>query len=249
MAKLYKAILVDDEESSRNILSHLLGKHCPQIEILLCCEDLEQAVVSINKLKPDLIFLDIEMPNYAGYEIVSFFEKLDFEIIFVTAYNDFAVKAFEMSAVDYLLKPIDIERLIQAVKKFEDKQGAKDLEINYKVLQESLTEEAVSKIVISIPSGQKVLEVKDIVAIEANQAYSHIHTIDGNKYMFSKNLKHFELLFEENKHFIRTHKSWMVNTKYVLNYSKSRLLIQLENNIEAKLSKYRKDIFKQAIVS
>ena len=247
MSKSFKAILVDDEESARNILSNLLSNFCPEIEVLAKCEDVEQAVIAIIKHKPDLVFLDIEMPNYAGYEITSFFEKIDFEIIFITAYNHYAVKAFELSAVDYLLKPIDIDRLKQAVQKFEDKAGTKNLELSYRVLKESLKTNSLNKIVVPVPGGQKIVKVCDIVAIEAAESYSQIYIVDKSKYLMSKNLKHFENVLEKNQNFVRTHKSWIVNVNFLNNYSKSRMSIIMKNGIEAKLSKYKKELFEDVI--
>ena len=120
MSKI-KAILVDDEESARDVLENLLRRFCPEIDLLDKCNNVEQAVESIKQHKPNLVFLDIEMPNYAGYELVDFFTEIDFEIIFVTAYDQYAIKAFEVSAVDYLLKPIEIERLKESVSRVSPK--------------------------------------------------------------------------------------------------------------------------------
>lgn len=243
-----RAIIVDDELSARDILSNLLKYNCPHVEIVDACSDIEEAVKSIRKHQPDLVFLDIEMPNFAGYEIGQFFEKLEFEIIFVTAYDSYAVKAFELSAVDYLLKPIEIDRLKSAVKKFEEKRLANQA-MNYQVLLETLESEMVKKFVVTVNAGQKVLNVDDVIAIKASESYSDILTIDGSTYTYSKNLKHFENLLEKNPNFVRTHKSWLVNTNFIKSYSKSQFIILLENGIEAKLSKYKKEEFEKMILS
>lgn len=248
MEKTFNAILVDDEDSARNILSNLLINFCPQINIIDKCEDVEQAVESIKKNKPDLVFLDIEMPNYAGYEITSFFEQIDFEIIFITAYDHYAIKAFQVSAVDYLLKPIDISRLKEAVAKFISKSEIKNASLNYEVLVESLKDDKIKKIVVPHQGDQKILFLTDIIAIEASESYSYIHTLDSQKYMVSKNLKHFENLFSSNSNFLRTHKSWIVNLDFLKEYSKSKLILELENGIQAKLSKYKKPQFEEQLV-
>jgi len=248
MEKTFNAILVDDEDSARNILSNLLINFCPQINIIDKCEDVEQAVESIKKNKPDLVFLDIEMPNYAGYEITSFFDKIDFEIIFITAYDHYAIKAFQVSAVDYLLKPIDISRLKEAVAKFISKNEIKNASLNYEVLVESLKDDKIKKIVVPHQGDQKILLLTDIIAIEASESYSYIHTLDSQKYMVSKNLKHFETLFSSNNNFLRTHKSWIVNLDFLKEYSKSKLILELENGILAKLSKYKKPQFEEQLV-
>lgn len=248
MSKTYKAILIDDEQSARNILSNLLTSFCPEIEVLATAPNLEEGVKLIEFYQPDLVFLDIEMPNYAGYEIVSFFNTINFEIIFVTAYDNFAIKAFELSAVDYLLKPIEIDRLKEAVSKFTQKSDIKDASLSYQVLIESLKEDQVKKIVVQVAGGQKIIEVKDIVAIEANEAYSLIHTFDDKKILYSKNLKHFETLLAQNKNFFRTHKSWLINTAFLKSYSKSNFSIELSSGLQAKLSKYKKEQFEAQLL-
>lgn len=247
MSKTFTAILIDDERSARNILGKLLSSHCPEIVILDSCKNLEEGVLSIKKNKPDLVFLDIEMPNYAGYEIGTFFDKIDFEIIFVTAYDSYAIKAFEMSALDYLLKPIDIERLKFAVQKFVSEKEKSDASINYQVLLESLSEDKQQKIVVQVKGGQKAIALKDIVAFEASSAYCTIHTINEGAFLYSKHLKHFEDLLSDEKCFIRTHKSWIINLDFMQHFSKSKFTIQMGNGIEAKLSKYKKENF-EAIV-
>jgi two-component system LytT family response regulator len=248
MQKTFNAILVDDEESARNILSNLLLNFCPQINIVAKCEDVEEAVKAINTHKPDLVFLDIEMPNYAGYEITSFFDEINFEIIFITAYDHYAIKAFQVSAVDYILKPIDISRLKESVEKFIAKNQTKNASLNYKILIDSLKDDKIKKIVVPYQGDQKVLLLENIIAIEASESYSFIHVLNGKKFIVSKNLKHFETLFDKNANFLRTHKSWIVNLDHLKEYSKSKLIIELENDIHAKLSKYKKVQFEEQLV-
>ena len=200
------------------------------------------AIESIKNKKPDVVFLDIEMPNYAGFEIVSFFKEIDFEIIFVTAYDKYAIKAFEISAVDYLLKPIDISRLKEAVIKLEEKLKVKSVNLNYNALSENLQSKKINNLIIPFEGNHKAIKIDDIVAIEAQEAYSCIHTNERN-FLVSKNLKHFESVLEDNSSFFRTHKSWIVNVNHMINYSKSKFEINLSNSITAKLSKYKKSDF------
>ena len=123
--EIIKAIITDDEEGARNVLSQLLEYESPNIEITAKCIDVPSTVQAIKELKPDVVFLDIQMPVYAGYEIFNFFETIDFEIIFVTAYDQFAIKAFELNAVDYLVKPVSRHRLTQAIEKLTQKLHSK----------------------------------------------------------------------------------------------------------------------------
>ena len=241
---MIKAILVDDEERARDVLSTLLSKYCPEIELLDQCENVIQAAESIKKHQPDVIFLDIEMPVNAGYEIVNFFEEIDFEIIFITAYDHYAIKAFEMTAIDYLLKPIEISRLKEAITKVSSKIGTKRLEENYRLLVESIEKETIDKIIVPHNREQIILPLEQICAIEAKESYSLIHTSEGKSYMVSKNLKHFESLLEDAS-FFRSHKSWLINLAKVQSYSKKNLEINIEGDLITKLSKYKKASFEQ----
>lgn len=247
MESTIRVILVDDEQSARNVLSGLLARLCPEVEIVEICASVPEAVEAVKKYKPDALFLDIEMPEYAGYEIVSFFDEVGFEIIFVTAYDSYAVKAFELSAVDYLLKPVDTLRLKESVKKLSQKLTIRDQFESYRVLAESLQGNRVSKLVITHQGARKVVLLEDIVAIEAQESYCCIHLHNGSKYLVSRNLKHYERLLDSVPGFIRTHKSWIVNLKFMVHYSKSRLEITMVNNLEAKLSKFKTGDFEAAL--
>lgn len=246
MAKL-KAILVDDEESARNVLFNLLKRSCPNLEIVASCENVPEAVKEIKRHQPDLLFLDIEMPEYAGYEIVDFFDEINFEIIFTTAYDQYAIKAFEISAIDYILKPINRQRLIESVKKASEKIGNDKRMEQLNLLVSSMKDEEVSRIVISELGNKRVIEINNILAIEAQGAYSIIHLKNEKEIIASKNLKHFENLLEEAKSFFRSHKSWIINKTEVRSIQSSKGTIELNGGIEAKLSKYKVEEFNQII--
>lgn len=240
------AIIVDDEQSARDILSNLLSRFCPSVEVLGTYSNVPGAVEAIKELKPNVAFLDIEMPNYSGFEIVDFFQEVDFEMVFITAYDQYAIKAFEVSAVDYLLKPIEIERLQKAIEKLEKRVG-QSREINHKLLTESLKSDTVTKIAVSTKGYQTVLDVKEIVAIEASESYSNIMLADRTIHLVSKNLKHFENLLSDNSNFFRSHKSWIVNLDMLEKYNRSKGEIDLKSEVVAKLSKYRKEEFESAL--
>jgi len=246
MSKQITAIIVDDEESARSILKSLLERFCPQVKVLGSYANVEAAVHSIHSLKPQLVFLDIEMPNYSGFEIVNFFEKVEFEMVFITAYDKYAIRAFEVSAVDYLLKPIDIDRLKEAIERVEKRVGQAS-SVDQQLLSESLQSKEVNRISVSIKGYQTILDVVDIVAIEANESYSHLHMSDGNVHLISKNLKHFEMLLAENPRFFRTHKSWIINLDSMEKYQRSSGDIILNGGLIAKLSKYRKEEFESVV--
>ncbi len=246
--KKIRVILVDDEESARDVLENLLKRFCPDVELLDKCSNLESAVESIKRNSPDLVFLDIQMPNYAGFEIVRFFEKIDFSIIFVTAYDQYALRAFEIAAVDYLLKPIDIERLKASVDRVAKIEETKDYSERFSVLGKTMESNELESIIVIEKGFQEVVQLKDIVAIEAQESYCFLHTVSDRKYTVSKNLKHFERLLADSPVFFRTHKSWIIQKTHILNYSKSLGGINLVNGTTAKLSKYKKSEFEAFLV-
>jgi len=241
-----KAIIVDDEESARSVLNNLLQRYCPNVIVVDKFSNVEDAVKGINQINPDVVFLDIEMPNYAGYEIVNFFNEINFEIIFITAYDKYAIKAFEVSAVDYLLKPIDIDRLKISVNKLTEKIKNKKGNENYKILTNTLQSNEIKNIIFNEKGSQIIIETENIIAIEAQESYSMIYT-NEKKHIVSKNLKHFENVLKENLNFIRTHKSWIINTNNLIKYTKSKLELELDNGLIAKLSKYKKSEFEELI--
>ncbi len=242
-----RAIIVDDEESARNVLSNLLQHFCESVSVLAQCSNLLEGVNAIQKYQPDVVFLDVKMPNYAGYEIVNFIEDIDFEIIFVTAYDQYAIKAFELSALDYLLKPINRVRLADAVEKVRSKvDNTRKIE-QLKVLISSMNEEVLEKIIISELGNKRVIEVNDIIAVQAQGSYCTIFTKGETQITVSKNLKYFENLFVEVSHFFRTHKSWIINLKSLKSVQLTKGSIVLEEGVNAKLSKYRIEDFKKGI--
>jgi len=246
--KTLKAILVDDEEGARDVLSNLLLRFCPQVELLAKCGNVLEAVEEIKRLEPDVVFLDIEMPNYAGYEIVNFFDEVNFDIVFVTAYDQYAIRAFEIAAIDYLLKPIEIDRLKQAVERVSQQRNKKDQADRLDLLKESLKSKEVNNIVVADKGQQNIIPLEKLIAIEAQASYCVLYTSD-KQFVASKNLKYFETILESVPNFFRVHKSWIINKDHLLNYSKSELSIHLSNGLTAKLSKYKKVEFEEGFLS
>ncbi|MBK7665931.1 MAG: response regulator [Sphingobacteriaceae bacterium] len=162
-----RAILVDDEESARDVLQNLLLRFCPDVELIAKCENVLEAVEVINKEHPDLVFLDIEMPNYAGYEIANFFKEINFEIIFVTAYDQYAIRAFEVAAIDYLLKPVDIERLKLSIARVKTQRNTEQQAQRLALLSNTLESKQLKNIVVSDKGQQNIIPIESIIAIEA----------------------------------------------------------------------------------
>lgn len=227
-----KVIIVDDEERARISLRYLISEFLPDLKIVSECDGIPNAVKSIHKYKPDLIFLDIEMPGHSGLEILDFFDEkdLNFGIIFTTAYQEYAIKAFKISAIDYLLKPINPIEMTEAVNRFQKLNVQK-----IKLLYENIGKNSSSNKKIGIPlnNGIELIEPENIIYIKAEGAYSEIHLTEGKKILASKNLKMFEDNLKDYEFLIRVHKSYLVNFKYVVSINKSNGgTIVLINGIE-----------------
>lgn len=214
---MIKAIIIDDESQARRLLNKLLQQYCAQVQVIDECADLPNGVKSIRKHKPDLVFLDIEMPGHSGLELLDFFDEKDiqFGIIFTTAYNEYAIKAFKLSAVDYLLKPLDKEDLMQAVERFERR---------YKNEYQPIMTQKPIDAKIAIPIGQSIrfFEVNDIIFLKAENTYTEIHLKNNSqKILVSRTLKNFEDTLVSHNAFYRCHKSYIININYIFDYVKS----------------------------
>ncbi|MEZ5045644.1 MAG: response regulator [Chitinophagaceae bacterium] len=242
----FKAILVDDEERARNFLSNLLQKHCPEIDIISLCSNVPDAVLAIHKWQPDLVFLDIEMPDYNGFELLQFFKEIDFEIVFVTAYSEFAIKAFEISALDYLLKPVDAEVLKQTVVKLKEKRSLVNISKRIEVFKEAYRSDDFSKIALPVSDGILFVDIVKIVCLEASGAYTYVVLKDGSKVLVSKKLIFFEQVLENKKTFFRIHRSYLINLNFIAKYFKGEGLVLMDNQLKIPISKDRKQDFEAA---
>jgi two-component system LytT family response regulator len=245
--KKIKAILVDDEERASNALSSLLALHCADVDVLQKCKDVPEAVLAINKLKPDLVFLDIEMPEYNGFELFGFFREIDFHVVFVTAYSDYAINAFEVSATDYLLKPVDPELLQAAVEKVRIKLQTDDVYQRLELLQQAFKGESLTKIALPMLDGLLFVPVTEIVYVEADGAYSTVFKSDGTKILVSKKLKFFENALENDKNFFRPHRSFVINLNHLKKYNRGSNEIVLLNDATVQISRERKSDFESRL--
>lgn len=215
-----RALIVDDEAKARRIIESLLNSHCPEVEVIGMADDVPSAVKFINQNEVDILFLDIEMPGYTGFQLIDFFEDIDFDIIFTTAYSEYALKAFEVSAIDYLLKPIQIDQLTRAVEKVREKQGAQRNE-KIEALKENLKSAGrIAKVALPIADGLLFVKPEEILYLKAESSYTHIFLADGNKVLVSKTLKEFEKLIN-HPHFMRVHRSYYINLNQVRQYVRS----------------------------
>lgn len=200
------------------------------------------AVNQIKLLEPDVVFLDIEMPQQNGFTLFKYFNDINFNVVFVTAYNNFAIKAFRVSAVDYLLKPIDIERLLEAEKKIVKHQRFNQ---NFEVLQQNLKTAELKTIAIPYKNDFAIVKINDIMCIQASRVYSNLIVYNTEKkiekvYTYSKTLGYFEETLPNNQ-FVRVHRSWIINFNYIKFYSKKENTITLENKQQIPVSKTYKE--------
>jgi len=233
-----QAILVDDEKISRDILHNYLVKYCPNITILSEAENINQAIALTKKHDIDLVFLDVEMPFGNAFDFLDAFKNPPFEIIMVTAYNQYAKDALNQHVAYYLTKPISIDELIKAVD-YVTKIKEKETQLNQTVLKPKLNKIS-GKITIPTQQGFEIIAMQDILYLKADDNYTEIFLMDNSKKLVSKTLKHFENLLNENG-FARIHKSFLVNTNFIVAYNKGKGgSIQLINGKELQVSASKK---------
>jgi two-component system LytT family response regulator len=218
---MLKAIIIDDERSSRNALRQKLINHCPEVTVMAECENGEEGIKSIETLHPDIIFLDVEMPRMNGFTMLQQLQQHNFEIIFITAYDHYAIKAIKFSALDYLVKPVEIADLKTAVEKVSEKRKKASGNTALETLLHNLISREKEQQRIAIPSmeGLQFIETGDIIYLEAQSNYSTFHLTGNKKITVSKTLKDFEDLLPASI-FIRIHHSTIININCIEKYIK-----------------------------
>ncbi|MCX6261656.1 MAG: LytTR family DNA-binding domain-containing protein [Bacteroidia bacterium] len=228
---MLRTIVIDDEKLSREVICNYLKTYGNDIEIVATASSVKTAYKAIIKHQPDFIFLDVEMADGKGFDLLMMFEKIDFKVIFVTAYSEYAVKAFRFSAVDYLLKPVKIDELISAVEKIKSLNGqAPGIEALSELMKNLNKESALPRtLVIPHLKGFDVLKISEIIMCLAD-GYCTIFFATGNrKYTSSRNLKHFDEMLEE-LNIIRVHHSYLVNLNHVVGYSRQGEILLAEGH-------------------
>jgi two-component system LytT family response regulator len=241
---MIKAILVDDEKSARQTLSKLIEKYCTDVQIVGYAESVDEAEKLILQSKPDIVFLDIEMPEKNGFELLELFKAPNFEVIFTTAYQDYALKAFRYAAIDYLQKPIDFRLLIQAIGRYKQKAENRFQKERYELLMSNIhfNNQEVDKIAIPTSRGFKFTQVSDIVYCKANGVYSELYLLNGIVISASKSLKELVELLPE-KLFFRSHKTYLININHCVEYNRAEELILMLNKDLIPLSKRSKPLY------
>ncbi|HEX6849469.1 MAG TPA: LytTR family DNA-binding domain-containing protein [Chitinophagaceae bacterium] len=238
-----KAVLIDDEKNTLEMLEWQIQTYCPQITPLALCTSADEGIAAIRQFSPDLVFLDIEMPKKNGFEVLLAFPEPCFEVIFTTAYDQFALKAFKFAALDYLLKPVDADDLQAAVERFEKLYRHRDFnqQLNILLQQYQLPQSLPGKIPLATQEGIFFADPQHIVHCEAASNYSIIHFDDKTKLVVSKTLKEMEDLLVPFG-FVRVHHSHLINLKYVIRYVKSEGgYIEMINAAQIPISRSRRE--------
>ena len=239
-----KAILVDDEKNALEMLEWMIQKNCPEVEIIAMCDSPLDGLEKIKALKPDLIFLDIEMPQLNGFDLLDRLGKHDADVIFTTAYNQFAIKAFKACALDYLLKPIDPEDLKSAVQKAKSKKSKVSTDQLEMLLSYIKPEKPKPRRVALTATDHLIfVEVDKIIYCESDSNYTIFFLTDGEKVMVSKTLKDVEEILEGSD-FFRIHASYLINMKHVSKFTRGDGgYVVMSNNQHITVSRKKKDEF------
>ncbi|TLV00767.1 LytR/AlgR family response regulator transcription factor [Dyadobacter luticola] len=253
MQQTLRAVIIDDETNAREALTNLLRIICPEVEVCGEAKNADQGIELIGKEKPDLVFLDIQMPGKTGFDLLASFEKVDFGVIFTTAYQEYAIRAFRFSAIDYLLKPIDPDELRAAVDKFKSQAGSINPQ-QIQILQEHLDPAKAPRLIerkrndnqrIALPTAEGIhfVQMTEIIQCESLGSYTKFHLVKGPAIVVSRLLKEYEEILD-NFYFFRVHQSNIINLEHIKRYVKGDGgQVWMSDNTEIEVSRRRKDEF------
>lgn len=239
-----KVVIIDDESKARSLLHTIISEYCSEIEEIFQAENLLKGIEIIKKEEINIVFLDIEMPQYSGLQLFEFLDISDitFEVIFTTAYSDYAIQAFEFSAIDYLLKPLRPNKVKEAVEKAKKALEQNQVQQRLSELKKALSSEKFNKLALPVEDGVLFVKLEDIFLLEADSMYTQFHLKNDKKILISKPLKYFTDLLESKEMFYKPHRSYLVNLQYLQKLVKKEgTYIELENKFLVPVSKDKKD--------
>lgn len=244
-----KALIIDDSPQARKLMRLMLEEYPKDIVVIGEAEQANEGLLLIKQLKPEVIFLDIEMPGKSGIQLAEYLvnEKINIPIIFTTAYDEYALKAFRLSAIDYLLKPINethLEEAIEKLKKLQQKEEPEKL----KVFIDNYEDKLPKTLNVPTSSGSLFLKTDDIMYIKADGSYTHIYLNNGKTNTVSKNLKYFEIALSGSSEFVRVHRSFLINLHQMKKFDKqNRGEIIMNDGAMIDLARERRDDFFEAM--
>ena len=238
---MIKAVIIDDIQEAITVLTSDLQTYCKNIEVIGSANGVVSGAKIIKELKPDLVFLDIQMPDGTGFDLLEIIGEADFKLIFTTASDEFAIKAFKFSAIDYLLKPIDPDDLMKAVEKVEHQHNPTS---RLELLKGNL--ENQKKIALNTVDKIHIVQIEDVIRLESDINYTRFYFEDGSKLMVTKTLKEFDKMLSDHS-FIRIHQSHLVNTNFIKEYTKQDGKLVLKNGDRISVSSRKKSILMDMI--
>lgn len=242
---MIQSIIIDDQLDGREALRLQLEKYCPGVNVLKACQNIQEGIKAIRLHCPDLVFLDIQMPNGSGFDLLAQLEEINFEVIFVTAYSRYALQAIKFSALDYLLKPIEPAELIRAVDKVKASRGQENLVKRYEAMLKNIKSESgnIERLAISDMDGILVLDTSKIMYCAAEGSYTRIYMTGNKTHLFSKKLKEFEVMLGESG-FCRVHHASLININHVIQYVKGEGgYVILSEGHHVNISRRRREVF------
>jgi two-component system LytT family response regulator len=239
---MIKAVIIDDEINNQELISNLLKSYTENVQVVGLANSVESAYQAINEHHPDLIFLDIQMPDGTGFDLLKKFDKINFKIIFVTAHQEFAIEAFKYSALDYLLKPLSPANLLAAVKKVEETMGSDELNMKLKILLNNIAEPVKNKKKIVLKTMERIysVDLDDIIRFESDGGYTKVYLTDGKRIMVSKTMKEYDdLLLDAG--FLRVHHSHLINMNHLFCFEKAEGHVVMKDDSIVPVSNRKKD--------
>jgi len=250
---MIKAVIVDDEQLAIESLQWEIDNFCQEVKVIETFTNPKEAISGINYLKPDLVFLDIEMPEIDGFQLLQLLDNKNFDLIITTAYNQYAIQAFKANAIDYLLKPVDPDELVQAIEKVISRQLNKTNTSNIEKILNNIIKsgyERSGKVPLNMNQKIKLIDANQILYCKSDGSYTTVFMKDGEEHLVSKNIKHIEQILPSEM-FIRTHKSYIVNLKEIkelIKHGNGEIVLSNERIIPISRS-HRKQVFEALNIS
>lgn len=245
---MIKALIVDDEQASIDLLKWLVTEYCPDITSVQTARSVQDAVPLIRSFQPDIVFLDIQMPHESGFELLTNIDKWNFEVIFTTAYNEFAIQAIRFSALDYLLKPIDETELKKAVERYKVKRiYAPAGQILFRNFMQNIAQGNREKFKLALADASEIkyVQIDEIIRLQAESNYTHIFLTGNKVFISAKTLKEYDEMLE-GQHFLRVHKSHLVNPAHIQAYDRQGIL-QMSDHSKVEVARRKKEYLQQAL--
>lgn len=237
-------LIIDDESKARSLLTTIIGEFVSNVTQIFEANGLLEGIEVLKKESIQVVFLDIEMPNYSGLQLFEFIniDEVQFEIIFTTAYSEYAIQAFEFSAIDYLLKPLRPNKVVHSLEKAKKALEQNQVQQRLKELKNALASEKFNKLALPVEDGIRFIKIEDIYYCEADAMYTNFYLKNNEKILISKPLKYFTDLLENKDLFFKLHRSYMVNLKYLQKIVKKEgTYIELENSVRVPVSKDKRE--------